>query len=244
MKPIKQEEKIKCKICKDTGWVKKGNIVYKCKCKLKEITENIYNRMKIPKRYRDVSFENFMPTKAYGQDLVLNKAKQYVLSNDYKEGKGILFVGPPGVGKTHLAVSILKDFFLKRSIVGLFRDTRTLLFDLKLTFDGSASSRELLEEVLDAPILVLDDLGSERLSDWAKDILHYVIIHRYNEQKPIIITSNLDLSSDDEMQTSLEEKLGSSIASRIREICEVIYVKGPDVRGRNFLNRLQEEDED
>lgn len=235
------KEKIKCEICNDTGWIKKGKLVYKCNCKLKEITDNIFERMKIPKRYRDVSFENYQAIKAYGQDLVLNRVKQYINSTDYKEGKGLLFVGPPGVGKTHLSVSILKEFFLKKAIVGLFRDTRTLLFDLKSTFDGSSSSRELMEEVLTAPILVLDDLGSERLSDWARDILHYIIIHRYNELKPIIITSNFELKSDNEIEDSLEERMGKAIVSRIGEICEVIHVKGQDMRGKSFLKRLKEE---
>jgi len=240
MKP-KEIEDIKCEICRDTGWIKKGNLVYKCGCKLKEITTNIYERMKIPKRYRDVSLNNYQPIKAYGQDLVLNRVKQYINSTDYKEGKGLLFIGSPGVGKTHLAVSILKEFFLKKGIVGLFRDTRTLLFDLKSTFDGSASSREMLEEVLDAPILVLDDLGSERLSDWARDILHYIIIHRYNELKPIVITSNFNLTSEDEFTDSLEDRMGSAIVSRIGEICDVIHVEGHDMRGKSFLKRLKED---
>ena len=242
MRP-KAVKEIKCKICNDTGWETTKSGVRKCQCRLNQLTESLYERMKIPKRYRDKDFQNYLPNKKFGQDLILNKAKQYIYSDDYQEGKGIFFIGPPGVGKTHLAVAILKDFFLKKGIVGLFRDTRTLLFDLKSTFDGSASSRELLEEVLHAPILVLDDLGSERLSDWARDILHYIIINRYNELKPIIITSNIQLKSNDEFEESLEQRMGSAIASRLNEMCEVIHVFGRDMRGQGqtFLKNLQED---
>ena len=113
-----------------------------------------------------------------------------------------------------------------------------MLFDLKATFDGSGSGRELLDEVLQTPILVLDDLGSERLSDWAKDILSYIIIHRYNTLKPIIITSNLDLRDGREIGASLEERMGKAIASRIAETCELIYVKGKDNRVKTHLKKI------
>ena len=202
--------------------------------------------MKIPKRYKDKDLSNFKPIKRYGHKLVVEKVKNYINSPFYKEGKGLIFIGPPGVGKTHLAVSILKEFFLKRGIVGLFRDTKTLLFDLKSTFDGSASTREILEEVLEAPILVLDDLGSERLSDWARDILHYIIIQRYNELRPIIITTNLELQSETEIDDSLEERMGKPIISRILEICEPIHMAGEDLRGKpeDYLDQLDEKEED
>ncbi len=238
-----EEFKVKCKKCNDTGWIYKENQVYKCPCRLSQITENISNRMKIPKKYRHATLENFKPYKEYGHDEILKRIKRYILSNEYKEGKGLIFIGPPGIGKTHLAVSILKEFFLKRNIVGLFRDTRTLLFDLKSTFDGSGSSRELLQEVLSAPILVLDDLGSERLSDWARDILHYILIHRYNELKPIIITTNLEIDIDTQENESLETRMGKPIVSRISEICEPIYMTGEDHRTMKKLNKISKEED-
>ncbi|WP_457639407.1 ATP-binding protein [Persephonella sp.] len=236
-------EENNCPICDGIGWVLKKEGVKKCVCRYKEITENIFQRMNIPRRYRDKELSNFEPDESAGHPFVLMRIEDYINSDRYTEGKGLFIVGPPGVGKTHLAVSILKEFFRRRGIVGLFYDTRTLLFRLKSSFDGSASAREILEEVVEAPILVLDDLGSERLSDWARDILHYIIINRYNDLKPMVITSNIELKSKkidgDILENTLEERMGQAIASRLSEVCEVIPVKGKDRRGSGVTKKAK-----
>ncbi|WP_457641704.1 ATP-binding protein [Persephonella sp.] len=227
-----------CPRCKGLGWIKDKEGVRKCVCKYSQVTDSLFKRMNIPKRYRDKELSNFIKNKKYGHDLILSRVEEYINSDDYLDGKGLFFVGPPGVGKTHLAVSILKEFFRRRKLVGLFYDTRSLLFDLKATFDGSSSGREILEDVVKAPILVLDDLGSERLSDWARDILHYIIINRYNELKPVIITSNIELKgkkSENSLEETLEERMGSAIASRLSEMCEILSVKGQDMRTSKLL---------
>ena len=235
---MKISEEKECPLCKGVGWIQDKNGVKKCTCMYSLLTENIFRRMNIPKRYQDKELSNFIINKAYKHDLIISKVEEYINSDDYLEGKGIFFVGPPGVGKTHLAVSILKEFFRRRKIVGLFYDTRSLLFDLKATFDGSASGREILEEVVKTPILVLDDLGSERLSEWARDILHYIIINRYNELRPVIITSNIEIKAkkvENDVKETLEERMGGAIASRLSEMCQIITVKGQDMRTSKLI---------
>jgi len=239
-----------CPKCKGLGWRKiryrdkEGNIkeaFKKCDCKYNDISDSIYRRMNIPRRYRNKELGNFeIINKNLKQ--VYNKIEDYLNSDSVNEGRGLFLYGSPGVGKTHLAVAVLKELFRRRKVVGLFYDTSELLMNLKLTFDGSASGREILEDIITAPVLVLDDLGAEKLSEWAKEILHYIIVKRYNELLPIIITSNIEIkgaNSKNAFSDSIEERLGSSIASRIAETCEKIEIKSFDLRtNKTILTEL------
>lgn len=224
----------KCPVCNDTGWKYTPKGVVKCECQLIGREDQILKALNIPRRYKDASLENFITIKNYGHHILIDRIKEYIYSDEYKEGKGFFFYGTHGVGKTHLAVSILKGLYLKQGVTGMFYDTRMLMYDLKATFDGTSSTRDLLNSVISSQILILDDLGAERLSDWAKDILHYIIVKRYNDKLPVIITSNFELESDKDFETDIEEKFGRGIVSRIREMCYIINVKGEDMRSSNF----------
>jgi len=242
-----------CPKCKNLGWVKvkfidkegvRREAFKKCDCRYNNISERIYSRMRIPRRYRDKELKNF---EVLNKNLkaVLKKVDDYIEGESFKEGRGLFFLGLPGVGKTHLAVAVLKEFFRKRRIVGTFYDTNELLMNLKMSFDKySSGGREILEEVINTPILVLDDLGAEKLSDWAREILHYIIVKRYNELLPIIITSNININLDKKeniFSESIEERLGSSIASRIYEMCDIVEIKGIDLRrAKTVLKDLKE----
>lgn len=238
---LPEKENIKCNICQDTGWVYKDNGVAKCECQYNLNNQQVNSSLNIPRKYYHANLDNFIDYGIKSRKIVLKKVKEYIYSDEIEEGKGLFFYGKNGVGKTHLAVAILKELYNLRGITGIFYDTRILLYDLKATFEGNSSTRELLDTVIKAPILVLDDLGSERLSDWAKDILHYIIISRYNDKLPVIITSNISLEKDREkdLNEDIESKFGKGVASRLMEICYPMYIEGDDLRKTTIGKNLK-----
>ena len=236
-----EKEVIKCNLCNDTGWVFKNGGVVKCECQYNLNSYQVSNSLNIPRKYHHATLENFIDFGLPARKLILEKVKEYIYSDEMDEGKGFFFYGNNGVGKTHLAVGILKELYNLKGITGMFYDTRILLYDLKATFEGNSSTRDLLDAVIKAPILVLDDLGSERLSDWAKDILHYIIISRYNDKLPVIITSNISLEKEknNDIDQDVESKFGKGIASRLMEMCYPIYVVGEDFRKTSIQKDLR-----
>ena len=108
------------------------------------------------------------------------------------EKTGLLFVGSVGVGKTHLAVGILKDLIREKGIHCLFCDYRELLKSIQNSYNASvqATEMEILRPVFDAEVLVLDELGAVRSTEWVFDTVNYILNSRYNDNKTTIITTN------------------------------------------------------
>jgi len=171
-----------CPLCKGTGFVKVKEGVSLCSCRFSTDTVNII--LRIPKRYWNAaSLENFMPSTP-SQYMALDETKFYYESESYKEGKGLIYVGPPSVGKTYLAVSLIKKIYAEKKIRCIFFDTKDLLFILRGLMENG-KDKNLIKFLIDVPVLLLDDLGNERLSDWHREVLSYIIIQRYNHLKPL-----------------------------------------------------------
>lgn len=138
---------------------------------------------------------------------------------NHRNGKGIFFFGPAGTGKTHLAVKIAQEVEGTR-----FVKVPKLLLSLKANFDGQGYENEqIIQRLANTPILILDDLGAEKATEWVAETLYILIDERYGNMKPTVITSNFSLSE-------LAERLGDRIVSRIMEMCRVIEIKTSDKR--------------
>jgi DNA replication protein DnaC len=228
-----------CKICGGSGWIienKSGKRkALRCKCQFEKFKENYLKDSRIPLRYRSCKFSNYEP-KTVNQLRALYECREFFYLFPFVK-RGILLYGPPGTGKTHLASATLRNIIEYKGLRGLFYDFRTLLIDIKTTFDRNESSYEVLEPVLKTPLLVIDDVGAERNTEWAKDILATIINYRYVNSLPTIITTNLrfDISTDESFVSKFDERT----ESRIYEMCKIIKVDGNDRRKESSLQKYR-----
>ena len=246
-----------CIRCSGTGWrlvARKdgtpGQVAVACECGMEERADKIMQRARVPKRYEHCDFESFSTDMGNAQNQhSLQNAKLQVegFLRDYPAAeKGLLLIGPSGVGKTHLAVAALKEL-IRRGHAGMFCDYRELLKEIQSSYNPASESTEMgiLEPVRTVEILVLDDLGASKPSDWVRDTVGIVLNARYNEKRTTIITTNfLDSPQADGEVTrlpggklvapvredSLEQRIGSRMRSRLYEMCRSVEVNAPDFR--------------
>lgn len=223
-----------CEKCGGTGWIldRKKNTVRRCGCAKTADKEYRLTKAGIPKRYSDCTLENFdaMENRTFNKALKesTNFVKRYPAVK-----KGLLFMGPAGIGKTHLAVGILKELLKSKGADALFVDFQELLRKIVESYvpDSESTEYRLLEPVLNTELIILDDLGSKKATEWARDTIAYIINHRYNNNMMTIITTNyLDEDVSKTENNLLAERIGVRIRSRLYEMCERIVMKGDDFR--------------
>jgi DNA replication protein DnaC len=148
--------------------------------------------------------------------------------------RGLFFLGDPGVGKTHLAVAILKQAIITRGARGVFYDTRDLLKLIRSTYNNEVKQTELdvLRPVMEADLLVLDDLGAEKTSEWVEETLNLIVNTRYNERRATVFTSNYpDLPPGPSSTViTLHDRIGFRMRSRLHEMCDFLDLEGADYR--------------
>jgi DNA replication protein DnaC len=145
---------------------------------------------------------------------------------------GLLFIGSCGVGKTHLSVSLLKQIILEKRDKGLFYDFRDLLREIQNSWNPVSQSSELevLRPVLAADVLVLDELGANKPSEWVRDTIAHIINCRYNDKKLTIFTSNYPDTAEHPGEETLTDRIGARLRSRLYEMCKVVEMTGEDFR--------------
>lgn len=135
---------------------------------------------------------------------------------------GLLFMGAVGTGKTHLAAGILKVAYA-RGLDGVLISVPDLLNEIRKSYNIGDTSKE--DKLKNKFLVILDDLGAENLTDWVQEKLFTLINHRYENQKPLIITTNCT-------PAELTERIGGRTTDRLREMCKVVKVEGKSWRGR------------
>ena len=220
----------------------------RCDCQLRQHGARLIEQARIPKRYEHCDFENFEHEgtfKVLGMPFTM--ARKFV--EEYPgESAGLLLIGPIGVGKTHLAVSILKELMHQKSVPCLFYDYRELLKSIQNSYNASVqvTEMEVLRPVFESEVLVLDELGAVKPTEWVWDTVSHILNTRYNDKRTTIITTNFkDLPAGGAEQErgasynpasranrdeTLGDRIGERMRSRLHEMCKTVEVQGEDFR--------------
>jgi DNA replication protein DnaC len=183
-------------------------------------------RSGLSKRMKGYTLGNFKPTVSNAAGRARVKVDGYL--EDWEEnqeaGKGLYFCGGVGTGKTHLAVAVMNELIRKKRTPSLFVTVPELLDNLRETYNKPGRNLdEWMDAVQNAEFLVLDDLGSERTTEWVRERIFVIVNHRYREALPTVFTSNIG-------PKDLAEQLGERTASRIIAMCDWIALEGDDYR--------------
>jgi DNA replication protein DnaC len=236
-----------CSICGGSGWkiVEREGIsgAEKCECANVGREQRNEERANIPLLYRSAAVDNFIlpsdnPVARTGLASVVLTVRAYVREYPNVPKPGLMFLGPPGTGKTHLAVAALRGL-IARGFEGLFFDFQALLNHIRSGYDQASGTmdREAYRAALEAEILVLDDLGAHRITDWVEDTVTSIITHRCNNRRATIVTTNLrdpeagdqrgsGLQDDLHSKYFLEERIGQRARSRLFEMCKLMKMPG------------------
>lgn len=225
-----------CSKCFGSGMeIVSGQGARPCDCRKQRIAGNPFAKVRVPRRYLGCHFNSYKPEHP-SQTAAQRFAMQF--TNEYPAvSKGLLIMGPVGVGKTHLAVSILKGL-TERGFSPLFYEFGALLKEIQDSYNSSTQTSELgvLLPVLNAEVLVLDELGASKPTDWVRDTMAHIINARYNDDRPTIFTTNY-LDGRSGTEETLEDRIGVRLRSRLFEMCKTINIDGNDYRRRLHSGR-------
>ena len=254
-----------CTLCGGTGWqtIERGKEreAVRCECRLQNRGERLLAAARIPARYEHCELTSFQYDPDDKRQASIVRARNFAgrFVEEYPLDKtGLLFVGSVGAGKTHLAVGIIKALIRDKGIHCMFCDYRELLKQIQNSYSASvqATEMEVLRPVFDAEVLVLDELGAVRSTEWVFDTVNYILNSRYNDNKTTIITTNFPDGPEDAnpeidnlrspsnaeraaRRETLGDRIGERMRSRLHEMCKKVDIEGADYRQHSKQAQFQ-----
>jgi DNA replication protein DnaC len=235
-----------CALCDGTGWkiVERAGLsgAERCVCYAATRTRDLQESANIPPLYQHASLDNFQmpadnPVARQGLGTALMQVRSFTREFPAADRPGLLLIGDSGAGKTHLAVAAMR-VLIDKGHECLFFDYQNLLDRIRSGYDATSGTaeRETYRAALDVEVLLLDDLGTKKVTEWVEDTVTAIITYRCNQRKPLIATTNLtdndnamDLAmGGGEKKTIREKTLGEMIGfrarSRLHEMCRVVHM--------------------
>jgi DNA replication protein DnaC len=224
-----------------------------CACRVERRSARMITAARIPQRYAHCTLDDYSPNyKGNNKSLnsALLQARNFVKEYPFeKDGNGMLLTGPVGVGKTHLAVAMLKAVITEYGAKGLFCDYRNLLKEIQNSYGrNDVSEKQILAPVFEAEVLVLDELGAAKPTDWVWDTVQHILNTRYNDRRTTIITTNYPNDKEtpgnhyDDLpenkreprksmhEATLGDRITERMRSRLQEMCIIVNMTGDDFR--------------
>jgi DNA replication protein DnaC len=248
-----------CERCRGTGFEiaqvegadgEQREVARRCACRNPTAGDNadrLHAALRIPPRYEHCTFAEFKigstPAAKEARDIALSFCVAYptrMRSNNNDQGLGLIFSGGTGRGKTHLAVAVLRELAEVHSARGQFWDYHELMREIRSSYDPGTAITEysLLEPIIELDVLLLDDLGAWKVTDWMTDTLFYILNRRFLARRPTLITTNYydqefrrpDADGNAMRREQSVDSLDDRLRSRLLEMCVKVRLDGPDRR--------------